>query len=203
MDINAASSRLFEFPVATSADAVFKITTSRKAFFLPLKSSKIFFAFSSGSPPIISLILAIGRSISDGLIENSLIEPFFNSAQYVSPVIDTSSKPSLPCTIQALVEPKVLRDFAKGIISDLSYTPRSCFFTNAGFDNGPSKLKIVIIAHSYLIFPTYFMAVVCLGANKKQIPILSRHLLTILMSQSILTDNALSTLAAPDLELAA
>ena len=41
----------------------------------------ISFAFSSGSPPIISLNLAVGMFISDGCIKNSFISPSFNCAQ--------------------------------------------------------------------------------------------------------------------------
>ena len=47
--------------------------TNNKTFFLPLNNSMISLAFSSGSPPTISEILAVGRSISDGFIENSFI----------------------------------------------------------------------------------------------------------------------------------
>ena len=77
----APSSRELACPVATKADAEFSITTFLNVLFLPLNNSIISFAFSVGSPPTISLMLAIGISMSDGLIVNSLIEPFFNSAQ--------------------------------------------------------------------------------------------------------------------------
>ena len=119
----APSSRELACPVATKADAEFSITTFLNVLFLPLNSSFISFAFSSGSPPIISVNLAEGISMSDGLIENSLINPFFNSAQYVFPVIVTSSNPSLPWTIHAWVDPSVFKDSANGKINDLSYTP--------------------------------------------------------------------------------
>lgn len=64
--ITAPSSKFFAFPDTTKADAEFNKTTFLKAFFLPSNNAKISFAFSSGSPPIISLMLAHGKSISDG-----------------------------------------------------------------------------------------------------------------------------------------
>ena len=81
IDFNAPSWRLSALPVATKAEAEFKITTSLNLLFLPLNNSIISIAFSSGSPPTISDILAVGRSISDGFIENSFISPFLSSAQ--------------------------------------------------------------------------------------------------------------------------
>ena len=96
IDILAPSSKDLVCPVATRAEAEFNTTTFLNVLFLPLNNSIISFAFSVGSPPIISLMLATGISMSDGLIVNSLIEPFFNSAQCVLPVIVTSSNPSLP-----------------------------------------------------------------------------------------------------------
>ena len=79
----APSSKELVWPVATKAEAEFNITTFLNVLFLPLNNSIISFAFSSGSPPTISLMLAIGMSMSEGLIEKSLIDPFFNSAQWV------------------------------------------------------------------------------------------------------------------------
>ena len=68
------------------------------------------------------------------------------------------ANPSDPFTNKARCDPRFLSVSAIGLSHFLSKTPINCFFTFAGFDNGPRILKIVLTPSFCLTGPTYFIA---------------------------------------------
>src|SRR6202040_3763656 len=79
-------------------------------------------------------------------------------------------------------------------------TPASWRRVPAGFDKGPSRLKIVRVPSSTRVGPTWRGGLWGGGALRKQMPMSHRQRRTIAISQSILTPSAANTSAAPDFE---
>ena len=84
--------------------------------------------------------------------------PFSSAATEVGPVRVISSSPSEPCTTQTESEPRFFSTCASGCTHCLENTPTICRLTPAGLDSGPSRLKIVRVASSTRVGPTFFIA---------------------------------------------
>ena len=80
------------------------------------------------------------------------------STTSVGPVTVISSSPSLPCTAQTRRVPRSARTRASGSAHSAAETPRSWRSTPAGFESGPSRLKIVRTGNSARTGATWRMA---------------------------------------------
>ena len=74
--------------------------------------------------------------------------PSSSAATLVGPEVVISSRPSEPCTTQTRSEPRFFSTCASGSIHCLENTPTICRLTPAGFDSGPSRLKMVRVPSS-------------------------------------------------------
>ncbi len=86
------------------------------------------------------------------------IWPFFSSATLVGPEVVISSRPSEPCTTQMLSEPRFFSTCAIGSTQCREKVPIIWRLTLAGFDSGPSRLKMVRVPSSTRVGPTFFIA---------------------------------------------
>ncbi len=109
-----------------------------------------------------------------------------------------SSRPSEPCTTQTDLEPRFFSTCASGCTHWRENTPTICLVTPAGLDSGPSRLKIVRVASSTRVGPTFFMAGWWEGANMKPIPASETQRPTCSGLRSIFTPSEDSTSAAPE-----
>ena len=92
------------------------------------------------------------------MISKVRILPFSSAATLVAPDVVISSSPSEPCTTQTHSEPRFLSTCAIGSIQCLENVPIICRLTLAGFDSGPSRLKMVRVPSSTRVGPTFFIA---------------------------------------------
>ncbi len=79
-------------------------------------------------------------------------------------------------------------------------TPTSWRGALAGLDNGPSRLKIVLVPSSTRVGATWRVALWWRGAIRKPMPISHKQARTIAKSTSMLTPSAVNTSAEPDCE---
>ena len=84
--------------------------------------------------------------------------PFSRLATKLGPVRVISSSPSEPCTTQTNSEPRFFSTCASGCTHCRENTPTICRLTPAGLESGPSRLKIVRVASSTRVGPTFFIA---------------------------------------------
>ncbi len=76
----------------------------------------------------------------------------------VGPVVVISSRPSEPWVIQTRLEPRLRSTSAIGSSQAPEKTPMSWRPTPAGFDKGPSRLKMVRVPSSTRAGPTWRIA---------------------------------------------
>src|ERR1700710_1790032 len=94
--------------------------------------------------------------------------------------------------------PRFFSTCASGCTHCRENTPTICRLTPGGLDSGPSRLKIVRVASSTRVGPTFFIAGWCEGANMKPIPASVTQRPTCSGLMSILTPSEDSTSAAPE-----
>ena len=84
--------------------------------------------------------------------------PFSSAATLVGPEVVISSSPSEPCTTQTASEPRFFSTCAIGSTHWREKAPTIWRLTLAGFDSGPSRLKMVRVPSSTRVGPTFFIA---------------------------------------------
>src|ERR1700754_3700261 len=94
--------------------------------------------------------------------------------------------------------PRFFSTCASGCTHCREKTPIICRLTPAGLASGPNRLKIVRVASSTRVGPTFFQAGWCEGANMKTIPVSATQRPTCSGVISILTPSDDSTSAAPE-----
>ena len=166
---------------------------------MPARRSCISRALYAGSPPSRSSRRADGSPASSATISNVSTLPLSSAATVVGPAVVSSSSPS-PCTTQARSPPSRPRTSAIGLAHSGANTPTSWRRAPAGFDNGPSRLKIVRVPSSTRVGATWRVALWWRGAIRKPMPNSHRQARTIERSASMLTPSAVSTSAEPDFD---
>ena len=139
---------------------------------------------------------------SSGVTTNSRITPFASAATWFSPATDNSSSPC-PCTTQTLSLPRRCKASAIIRVQLGSNTPVNCRVTEAGFANGPNRLKIVRVPSSTRAPPAWRKAAWWRGANMNAQPAASSTAGSRSSATSTFTPSACNTSAAPVLELSA
>ena len=155
-------------------------------------------ALASASPPFSASPPTRVRPASSGVTSKLRILPFSSAATKVGPVRVISSSPSEPCTTQTDLAPRFFSTCASGSTHCLENTPTICRVTPAGLDRGPSRLKIVRVANSTRVGPTFFIAGWCEGANMKPIPASWTQRPTCSGLRSIFTPSEDNTSAEPE-----
>src|ERR1700738_4291437 len=138
------------------------------------------------------------RPASSGVTSKVRIWPFSSAATDVGPVSVISSRPSEPCTTQTASAPRFFNTCASGCTHCLENTPTICRLTPAGLDSGPSRLKMVRVASSVRVGPTFFLAGGGAGANMKPMPASCTQRPTCSGLRSIFTPRDDNTSAAPE-----
>src|SRR3984893_11359533 len=192
------SFRFLARPATISAAAAFSSATSRKGLGIPSSTLRSAIALASASPPFRASPPTRLRPASSGVTSKVRILPFSSAATKVGPVRVISSRPSEPCTTQTDSAPRFFSTCASGCTHCRENTPTICRLTPAGLDSGPSKLKIVRVASSTRVGPTFFQAGWCDGANMKPMPASVTQGPTCSGVMSILTPSEDSTSAAPE-----
>src|SRR5712672_965698 len=185
-------------PATISVAAAFSRATSRKGLGVPSSTLCSAIALARASAPLSALPPTRVRPASSGVTSKVRILPFSSAATKVGPVRVISSRPSEPCTTQTDSAPRFLSTCASGCTHCRENTPAICRLTPAGLDSGPSRLKIVRVASSTRVGPTFFMAGWCDGANMKPMPASLMQRPTCSGLMSILTPSEDNTSAAPE-----
>src|SRR6266702_777208 len=185
-------------PATISVAAAFSRATSRKGLGIPSSTLCSAIALACASAPLSASPPTRVRPASSGVTSKVRILPFSSAATKVGPVRVISSRPSEPCTTQTDSAPRFLSTCANGCTHCRENTPTICRLTPAGLDSGPSRLKIVRVASSTRVGPTFFMAGWCDGANMKPIPASAMQRPTCSGVMSILTPSEDNTSAAPE-----
>ena len=155
-------------------------------------------AFVAASPPLRSASLAGARPASAGVTSNTLTLPSFSSATVVAPVVVSSSRPSWPCTTHTCSAPRFFNTCAIGSTHSSENTPSTCRVTLAGFEIGPSRLKIVRMPSSARIGAQCFIDGWYIGAQRKPTPASLIAFATVSGLASTLTPSSVRTSDAPE-----
>ncbi len=164
-------------------------------------------ALSFASPPASSSSTARGRPAISGVNRAAFMAgsaPGSTRTTIDSPVVESSSMPSIPWTTNARrVDCSSIRVRATSSVRLGAKTPITWVRAPAGFVSGPQRLKMVRKPSARRSGATAFIAGCSMVASRKTKPVSRRHSAAIAGSRAIGTPSASSTSAEPQREVTA